>query len=271
MACAATPPCADGHGPTAVHCSGAVRGTIGVVCEGAGLCGVLSWGPTPVLGRWLMHSFPSGYCEVLVWMRRRRTWCYCSCLTLGIPSGERPAGQFTAGGRAHALPYIPEQPMGPIALCSGKGVLCQESERLWFRTNWCTLTQVSQVHAEHWPLFLHTVFPTQYLGSTEHLRPDPALSCCPVKIRMVLESKAWITAIKIQVSLQILLSLRCWLHPLHMHLQEQPTETHKQQLCRLSHCHWPWHSRDVSRVAHTDGTFPWHRQTLHYTESGRSL
>lgn len=65
MACTATPPRTDGHGPTAVHCSGAAQGTIRAVCEGAGLCGVPTWGPTLVLGRWLMRSFPLGYCEGL--------------------------------------------------------------------------------------------------------------------------------------------------------------------------------------------------------------
>lgn len=110
---------------------------------GAGLCGVPTWGPTLVLGRWLMCSFPSGYCEGLVWMRRRRTRCYCSCLILGIPSGEGPAGQLTEGGRDPCPALRPWAANGIYCTLCWKRCL-PSGVRTSVAQNWCANIDTGQ-------------------------------------------------------------------------------------------------------------------------------
>lgn len=212
-----------------------------------------------------------GECAPSLWgiaeglARRRGARCCCLCLTLGIPLQVGPA--CWRRGRAHALHWVPELPKGIYLFALGKLSSVRRQQVL-----------PSQVRS-----LLNTGHLT--LAFTKHLRPDPALcySHREDKDGPWAESKIWITAIKIQVSLQFLSPFSCmcfmlssWTHmclcPLHRQLETASyKETRERQLCGLSCRHWPWRDRDVSRMAHTDGTFPWHRQTLYYTESSRSL
>lgn len=117
-------------------------------------------------------------------------------------------------GRAHALHRVPELPKGIYLFALGKLSSVRRQQVL-----------PSQVRS-----LLNTGHLT--LAFTKHLRPDPALcySHREDKDGPWAESKIWITAIKIQVSLQFVSPFSCmcfmlssWTHmclcPLHMQLE----------------------------------------------------
>lgn len=123
-------------------------------------------------------------------LQRRSAQSFCLHLNLGIPAATFRREVSRRGSLQEAEPTPCTGSLSSLRELfvsgTGKCVLCQESAGPWLRLDWCikrrSPSHPIQILAEHWPLFLHNVFPTQHLKEdpglsfTKHLRPNSALS-----------------------------------------------------------------------------------------------